>query len=662
MATRALRKDAGKNSGDGPKHDHVLRDFGGINTQAARQAISPDEFAWIENVMPIGHGNGQVVPARSPALNTVASGTCYFMGDYDLGGVNYMFMATNNGHAYQIALDAPYTRTLIGSGFGTFGLQIAGWSDTQLLIADPTNGLYAWDGTVLHAPGSVAAVTVTAGGSYTAIPTISFTGGGGVGAAAFAVMQLDGAQTITAAGTGYVAGDVLTLVGGTFTRVGRLKVLTIGGGGTVASVSILDPGEYTVLPGAPVATTGGAGTMATITPNYAVGTVTVTNAGTVPYTAAPTVVFSAGAATATAVLLQGPSNPEHIATFSSQVWISKGRTLYYSAPGSYYDFAGTGSGNTIITDETLHSSIQQLYPANGFLYFTGSHSVNVIGNVQVNTNGDTVFSNTNLSASVGSNQGASLVPYLRSLWFVNKAGVYTVYGSTPAKASDKLDGIFRLVDFTQEVSSGIMFLENILCAAFLVSYMDPYLGDTRPILLIYFGQKWFVGNQGTDLVFISTGELGDISNIYGTDGTSLFRLFDDSTMPVPWLIRSAMWDMQDVIRDKQVTKFGFECTLPANVGTVNVLLEGLQSTAPFYLSESVDVAVTSAVEWTNDADEVVAWTNNIGADVDWLGSGYFMNMQDGSMFGHYLGLTLSSADVIGSINSEMLEYTFRERW
>lgn len=123
-----------------------------------------------------------------------------------------------------------------------------------------------------------------------------------------------------------------------------------------------------------------------------------------------------------------------------------------------------------------------------------------------------------------------------------------------------------------------------------------------------------------------------------------------------------MWDMKDVIRDKQVTKFGFEFTLPTNEGTVTVTLEGFTSTPPYTQNEQYSVPVTSAVEWLNNADEVVLWLNNAGQPVDWLGSGYFMDMQDGTMFGHYLGATLSSSDVIGSLNSQMLEYTFRERW
>ncbi len=37
------------------KSYHVTKDFKGLNTKANRTAIQENEFAWIENVMPIGY-------------------------------------------------------------------------------------------------------------------------------------------------------------------------------------------------------------------------------------------------------------------------------------------------------------------------------------------------------------------------------------------------------------------------------------------------------------------------------------------------------------------------------------------------------------------------------------------------------------------------------
>lgn len=661
MATRARRKDAGQAQAEGPKHNHVFRNFGGINTQAARQALAANEFSWIENVQPIGHGNCRVVPARSASLATVASGACYYMEDYNIAGLNYMFMATDNGHAYQVGLASPYTRTLIGAAFSNSGLQIAQWKNERILIVDPANGYFTWDGTTLTGNGSLLLATVTNGGAYTVLPTWTVTGGGGAGGAVASVLGLAGAQTITNAGTGYVAGDIITLNGGTFSSPGKLRVVTVGGGGTVTAVSIFQAGSYTVLGVAPLATSGAGNNDCTITPAYEVISLIVTNGGTVPYVSPPTLTPSAGAAAATAVLLDGPTGGEHIATFSGRVWISVNRTLNYSVPDSYYDFSGAGSGSTIITDSTLHSGITQLISANSFLYFTGVDSINVIGDVQLNDTGDTVFSNTNLSASIGTDEGASLLSYYRAVWLANRSGMYTVYGSTPAKVSDPLDGIVEKIDFTQPISSGTFFLNNILCSAFLCLYMDPIQGVTRPILTIFFNKKWFIGGQG-DLVFIASGQQGGLAGLYGTDGTNLFKLFDDEDASIDWTLSSAYWDMDDLIRDKQITKFGFEFNVPDSAGTVTVTLQALASTPPYASNETYDVAVTSDVTWINNAGNTVQWMNNALDIVEWLGESYFMDMQDGTQFGKYIGITMASDDVRGDLNSMLLEYTYRVRW
>lgn len=69
---------------------------------------------------------------------------------------------------------------------------------------------------------------------------------------------------INAAGTGYTAGDILTVAGGTFSKAARILVLTIGGGGAIATHRMYDSGAYTVDPSLTAnAVTGGTGTTAT---------------------------------------------------------------------------------------------------------------------------------------------------------------------------------------------------------------------------------------------------------------------------------------------------------------------------------------------------------------------------------------------------------------
>lgn len=69
----------------------------------------------------------------------------------------------------------------------------------------------------------------------------------------------------TTGGSGYVAGEVITLTGGA-----TISVQTLGAGGAVALFMVQQPGSYTTVPTGPLAQTGttGAGTGCTITPPF----------------------------------------------------------------------------------------------------------------------------------------------------------------------------------------------------------------------------------------------------------------------------------------------------------------------------------------------------------------------------------------------------------
>lgn len=71
--------------------------------------------------------------------------------------------------------------------------------------------------------------------------------------------------TASTAGTGYSAGDVLTIPGGTSSVTAEVTVETVDGGGGVLTVSIANVGEYTATPSNPVSPTGGGGSGAELT-------------------------------------------------------------------------------------------------------------------------------------------------------------------------------------------------------------------------------------------------------------------------------------------------------------------------------------------------------------------------------------------------------------
>ena len=73
------------------KQDFPLKDFLGVNTQATRTSIKENEFAWLENVMPIGYGNGRCVPHQGSAIATIPAVTITYMKYANVAGVDYQF-------------------------------------------------------------------------------------------------------------------------------------------------------------------------------------------------------------------------------------------------------------------------------------------------------------------------------------------------------------------------------------------------------------------------------------------------------------------------------------------------------------------------------------------------------------------------------------------
>jgi len=233
-----------------------------------------------------------------------------------------------------------------------------------------------------------------------------------------------------------------------------------------------------------------------------------------------TVTISGGGGSNAAARAIINSNPvTGIQTFSGRAWVAQGRSVSYSAAGSYSDFVSLSSGVFTITDATLRSNITQLLSANNFLYIFGEDSINVFSDVRVTDAGITLFTNTNISASVGSRLQYAIFPYFRSVLFMNEYGVYALVGSTTSKISDPLDGVFPDIDFTTaRVTAGQVLLNNILCAAFNIRYNDS--GTYRYVQAIFFEKKWFFSNQNT-VVLVSPIATGGRIKLFGTNEQEL---------------------------------------------------------------------------------------------------------------------------------------------
>jgi len=227
-----------------------------------------------------------------------ANGTQLRIADVGAGqnAVNYLqVQGSNTANAIVVSSqgsDANISMVHITKGNGSFDIQTTGGA------------------VVLSNGNTVTAITGTAGGSYTVVPTITIsaptTAGGtqATGTVGMAGLTI----SLASGGSGYAIGDTITLTGGTFTQAIVLIVATLSGS-AVATFTTNNFGTYSVLATNPISqgSSSGAGTGATFNVTaWQVRTTayTITNAGS-GYVEQPTVTFSSGSATAYAVVGSG---------------------------------------------------------------------------------------------------------------------------------------------------------------------------------------------------------------------------------------------------------------------------------------------------------------------------------------------------------------------
>ena len=60
------------NAKPAPHQFIVVKKFKTVNTQPKRNALKPDEFSWLENLMPIANSFAPAVPGPGSALATLS--------------------------------------------------------------------------------------------------------------------------------------------------------------------------------------------------------------------------------------------------------------------------------------------------------------------------------------------------------------------------------------------------------------------------------------------------------------------------------------------------------------------------------------------------------------------------------------------------------------
>lgn len=659
------------------KSYQVIKQFKGLNTKANRTAIGEDEFSWIENAQPIGFGNVKILPYRSTAKDSgnVAvsfANTVTYLSSINIGVNDYVVAFQQDGSAQYFNITTKAFGNIAAAGtFSSTGINVTQWNNERMLILDPSKGYSTWDGNSVITIGSVGVIGITDGGSgYTSAPTVTISGPDQAnGVQANATATISGgkvtAVSLSNAGTGYTNAANLTISfsGGAGSGANAVASLLNFNTGTLSLVVVNGGSGYTNAANTTISISGGGGTGATATPIVSGNVVTqviMTNAGS-NYTNAANVTATVSGGGGTGAVLKAIVNSDDnvgIATFSGRVWIAAGRNVSYSAAGSYSDFTSVSAGGITLTDSTLHGNLVQLLSANNFLYLFGDDSINVFSDVRVTTSGTTLFTNTNVSASVGSKLPHAIFPYFRSVLFMNDYGVYALVGSTTSKLSDGLDGLFPNIKFSEPVYAGQVLLNNILCAAFNFKYNDQtFTNSERFVQAVFFEKKWFLTSQGDNMKYItSVPEAGQIV-MYGVSDNNLYKLYSDTTSSITSRVQTALLPLTDPIRTKQALKFGIEATLTQGAA-LSVTVDSENGSSSAYVLGNI-------ITWYNNSNVTIPWINNSSTVISWVGgygTGYQLYKSDAQQWGKYLGLTSTSDNPAFVYNTFEFEHELRVRF
>lgn len=333
-----------------------------------------------------------------------------------------------------------------------------------------------------------------------------------------------------------------------------------------------------------------------------------------------------------------------IEIYSGRVWISDGATVTFSAPGSYTDFTtGSGGGNFTSSDSFLRVSFAQLRQTNGFLYLIADSSINYISGVQ--TSGSppsTTFTNQNADPEVGTPWAATVDVFGRNLVFANAFGAHISYGAAVTKISDALDGVYNTVEnfggIIPSASKAIIFGKKVWIL--LLPIIDPISNQQVNKLLMWNGKIWWASEQSVSLNYIQHQEINSVITAYGSDGTSIYPLFNTASSNFTKRAQSKLWTKSYLELLQTTTRLWgaaqyYSTDSPDLEVTVDNEASGASSTASLAPTE---------ITWRNNSNQIITWTNDVGAPITWRSTGIAIIAptavtQNGTM----LGLTATTA-------------------
>lgn len=309
-----------------------------------------------------------------------------------------------------------------------------------------------------------------------------------------------------------------------------------------------------------------------------------------------------------------------VETYQGRVWIADGSNIIFSAPGEVADFAtGSGGGSFASSDSFLRVRFTQLRQTNGFLYLIADSSVNYISGVQ--TSGSppvTTFTNQNADPEVGTPWGSAVTVFNRNILIANSFGVHVSYGAAVTKISDVLDGIYNTVtdfgSFVPSVAKAIIFGKKVFLL--LLPIVDPYTGQQVNKLLMWDGKRWWASAQSIVLTYIQYQEINSVLTAWGTDGSSIYPLFQQPGTGFTKVTQSKLWDKPGSIQFTKASSriWGMFRYYSDESPELRISVDNETGAN----SQEFDLGPLE-LDWVNNADVPIVWSNNDvpAATIEW---------------------------------------------
>lgn len=587
-----------------PSPDPLVFDtFDGLNTNASRPGIGDKDQFWCDGWCPVDTSSLRTYPGVGTPIYTQPGGKTVVWYDFaNLGATPIMVVLLSDGSLVQVNTITHVTKAISGAGTvsapSQVGIAISQWGGQfVIIVANQANGYWIWDGSIFYAAGGIG-------------PPVA----------------------VVAGGAGFTSTPSITATGGSGSGISLVPVISTS---VVLSVSIVAPGTgYKAGEHVTLTVGGGGGTGASVS----------------------------------AVLMPFGIQGTCVETYTSRVWVGNGPTIQFTAPGLPVDFATSdGGGSFTSTDSFLRNRFVQLRQSNGFLYMVADSSMNYISGVQ--TTGlppTTTFTNQNADPEIGTPYPDTVDVLSRNIIWANDFGIHISFGGAVSKISEKLDRIYNSVPnsfggFQPSACKAIIFGKRMWCL--LIPVIDPITKIQVNKLFVWDGEKkrWSSTQQDITLIYVQHQEINSVITSYGTDGNSIYPLFQTPSTGFVKTVQSKLWDNGTYLIKKTAVRLGGIVNFISNSGaSLNVTIDNESSSSQAYTF----TLPQGVVSWVNNVGASVTWQNNLSQTVTWINgnAGIFVLpviavAQQGSLLGMTISTSAADAELVSmTLVPELWEY------